>query len=266
MSVRASKIRSAAVAGLFYPESPIELGASVQTFLSEASPESRPPKAVIAPHAGYIYSGPIAGKAYGSLGAQASLLRRVILIGPSHRVWFEGVAVPAAEAFATPLGELHVDSEALDRLRELPMVVTSDEPHALEHSLEVQLPFLQLIAPKAEIVPIVAGHASPSDVETVIASVWGGVETLIVVSSDLSHYQTYTTAQGRDASTAQAIVDGRDDLTGEQACGCVAINGLTRVAAKRGMHTKILDLRNSGDTAGDKRRVVGYGAFGFYDA
>src|SRR5262249_34275028 len=170
----------------------------------------------------------------------------------------------SVSGFATPLGTAHIAVDALERLRTFPSVVESDSPHALEHSLEVQVPFVQRVAPQAEIVPIVTGEASPDEVETVLDSVWGGAETLILVSSDLSDYHSYATARTRDTSTAHAILDERDNLTGEQACGCVGINGLMRVARKRGMHPEILDLRNSGDTAGDKQRVVGYGAFGFY--
>jgi len=261
-----SQVRPPAVAGLFYPDDPGELSASVEEFLSGGHPGSRNAKALVVPHAGYIYSGPVAGRAYKSLGAQADLLRRVILIGPSHRVGFEGVAIPSATAFVTPLGESHIDADAMDTLRSLPTVVEDDWPHALEHSLEVQLPFLQRVTPDAKIVPIVTGDASASAVEEVIEALWGGSETLIVISSDLSHYHPYVRARAEDASTAQAIIEERDDLRGEQACGCVGINGLNRIARKRGMRAEVLDLRNSGDTAGDKRRVVGYGAFGFYDA
>jgi AmmeMemoRadiSam system protein B len=259
-------IRPPAVAGLFYPDDPSELSASVEAFLSGGHSSSRVPKALIVPHAGYIYSGPIAGRAYSSLGPHANLLRRVVLIGPSHRVGFEGVAIPSAQAFVTPLGVTNIATEAMDRLRTLPTVVESDRPHMLEHSLEVQLPFLQHIAPEAEIVPIVTGDAASTEIEQVLEAVWGGTETLIVISSDLSHYHPYATARIEDDSTARSIVDERDDLRGEQACGCVGINGLSRVARKRGMRVEVLDLRNSGDTAGDKQRVVGYGAFGFYDA
>jgi MEMO1 family protein len=259
-------VRAPAVAGLFYPDDPGELSASVEALLSGGHPSSRHAKALVVPHAGYIYSGPTAGCAYRSLGSQANQLQRIVLVGPSHRVAFEGVAIPSATAFVTPLGETRIDTEAINRLRALPTVVEDDWPHALEHSLEVQLPFLQRVAPSARIVPIVTGDTSASEVETVIEAVWGGPETLIVISSDLSHYQPYTLARTEDASTAQAIVEERDDLRGDQACGCVGINGLNRMARKRGMHAGVLDLRNSGDTAGDKRRVVGYGAFGFYDA
>jgi hypothetical protein len=259
-------VRPAAVAGLFYPGDPDELSAALEALLAEPHAPPQLPKALIVPHAGYIYSGAVAGQAYGSLGSVARSLRRVVLLGPSHHEWFRGLAVPAVEAFATPLGVMRVDAVAVSKLCELPAVVVSDAPHALEHSLEVQLPFLQRLAPAAEIVPLVAGDATPAEVETVIDALWGGAETLIVVSSDLSHDHPYGTAQALDAATAQAILDGREDLSGDQACGCVVVNGLARAVRTRGLRAELLDLRNSGDTAGDRRRVVGYGAFGFYDA
>jgi len=208
----------------------------------------------------------VAGKAYASLGAAARSLRRVILLGPSHRTWFSGLAIPSVEAFETPLGAVPLDRAALAELRGLPEVMVSDEPHALEHSLEVQLPFIQLLAPEARIVPMVAGQATPAEVDTVLDVLWGGDETLIVASSDLSHYNSYATAQTCDAATARAILECREDLEGHQACGCIVINGLARAIRKRGLGPELLDLRNSGDTAGDKQRVVGYGAFGFYNA
>ena len=259
-------VRAPAVAGLFYPDDANELSASVKAHLGSEQSSPRAPKALIVPHAGYIYSGPVAGKAYAALGSRARLLRRIVLIGPSHRVWFDGMAVPSTGGFTTPLGTARIAFDALERLRALPAVLESDRPHALEHSLEVQVPFLQQVAPDAEIIPIVTGDAAASEVEAVLESVWGGAETLILISSDLSHYHAYTTAQARDTATAQAILDQHDNLGAEQACGYVGINGLTRAARRRGMHAEILDLRNSGDTAGDKHRVVGYGAFGYYDA
>jgi MEMO1 family protein len=259
-------VRPAAVAGLFYPEQPGELSSTLETLLGESRASSRPPKALIVPHAGYIYSGAVAGRAYGLLGSSAHVLRRIVLLGPSHHVWFRGLALPTAQAFATPLGLMRVDAAAVSRLRQLPAVVVSDAPHAAEHSLEVQLAFLQRLTPAAEIVPIVAGDASPAEVEALIDALWGDAETLIVVSSDLSHYHPYAIAQALDAETTRAILEGRDDLSGEHACGCVVLNGLARTARKRGLRAELLDLRNSGDTAGERRRVVGYGAFAFYDA
>ncbi len=267
-----SNVRAAAVAGLFYPESPQDLRDAVKTYLdgprvAVGGPgASYMPKALIVPHAGFIYSGPIAGTAYASLESGSRALRRVVLLGPSHHTWFSGLAIPSVEAFETPLGIVPLDQAALGQLRGLPEVVVSDEPHALEHSLEVQLPFIQLMAPEAKLVPIVAGQATPAAVDAALELLWGGDETLIVASSDLSHYSSYATAQTSDAATAQAILNCREDLQGHQACGCVVINGLARAIRKRGLRAELLDLRNSGDTAGDKRRVVGYGAFGFYDA
>ncbi len=259
-------IRPAAVAGLFYPDDPAELSSTVDALLGAPHAPGRVPKAVIVPHAGYAYSGPVAGGAYGWLGPQARSLRRILLLGPSHRVWFRGFAVPQAREFATPLGNVHVDGASLARLRHLPGVIFSDEPHALEHSLEVQLPFLQRVAPAAEIVPVVTGEATPAEVASLIDALWGDADTLIVASSDLSHYHSYHSAQTLDAATAQAVLDGREDLTGEQACGCVVLNGLTHAVRSRSLRAELLDLRNSGDTAGDRARVVGYGAFGFYHA
>jgi len=259
-------VRPAAVAGLFYPQDPAELSSTVEALLGVPHAPGQLPKAVIVPHAGYAYSGPVAGRAYGSLGPHARSLRRILLLGPSHRVWFQGLAVPRAREFATPLGSVRLDAAALTEVRQLPAVICADEPHALEHSLEVQLPFLQRVAPAAEIVPVVAGAATPAQVARLINALWGGADTLIVASSDLSHYHPYPIAQALDSATAQAILDGREDLTGDQACGCVVLNGLVRAVRSRRLRGELLDLRNSGDTAGDRARVVGYGAFGFYHA
>lgn len=259
-----SKVRPAAVAGLFYPEDPKQLGVTVEALLGEPQAHSRAPKALIVPHTGYVYSGAVAGLAYASLGSAGRSLRRVLLLGPSHHEWFRGLAVPSVEAFATPLGFVRLDA-ALAELRTMPAIVVLDTAHAREHSLEVQVPFLQCVAPSAAIVPVVAGDATPDQVEAVIDALWGGPETLIVASSDLSHYRPYRIARDLDAATARAILDMREDLSGKQACGCVVLNGLARAARKRGLRAELLDLRNSGDTAGDQRRVVGYGAFGFFE-
>jgi hypothetical protein len=261
-----SDIRPAAVAGLFYPEIPAELDAMLAALLEGVEPAARAPKALIVPHAGYIYSGAVAARAYRTLKPAARLLRRVVLLGPSHREWFHGLAVPRAHAFATPLGLARVDAAAVARVAELPSVLVSDAPHSREHSLEVQVPFLQRLLPEAGIVPIVVGDATAAEVEEVLEALWGGPETLIVVSSDLSHYHPYAEARVIDTATAAAIVAARADLTGEDACGCNAVNGLLRVARRRGLRIELVDLRNSGDTAGDRDRVVGYGAFGLYDA
>ena len=266
MSAVSGAIRPAAVAGLFYPAGAAELDATLGALLAGVSVRPVRPKALIVPHAGYQYSGPVAAQAYGSLGSAARSLRRVVLLGPSHREWFRGLALPAAEAFATPLGVVRIDARAADELRRLPGVVVSDLPHRREHSLEVQLPFLQHVAPEAQIVPIVSGDASPAEVASVIEALWGDSDTLILVSSDLSHYHPYAVARSLDAATADAILAGKETLSGDDACGCVAVNGLTRAVRRGGLRGELLDLRNSGDTAGDRQRVVGYGAFGFYDA
>lgn len=258
-------IRPAAVAGLFYPAEPQNLAATVESLLDRTTRPAHPPKALIVPHAGYAYSGPVAGRAYGTIADAARPLRRIVLIGPSHREWFRGVAVPVAQAFATPLGIVPIDS-AVDELRRVDVIVASDVPHALEHSLEVQLPFLQRLAPAAAIVPLLVGDASPGEVERVLDALWDEPDTLVIVSSDLSHYHPYDIARKIDAATAQSILQGREDLSGEQACGCIAVDGLARIRRKRRLRADLLDLRNSGDTAGDRHRVVGYGAFGFYDA
>ncbi len=260
------RVRAPAVAGLFYPGGPGELGASVDALLASSQASARAPKALIVPHAGYVFSGPVAASAYGLLRTGSEAVRRFVLLGPSHRHWFQGLAIPSAEAFATPLGPMRVDSAAINTLRKLPQTIVSDEVHAFEHSLEVQLPFLQRINPRAEIVPIAVGDATAVEVEAVIDAVWGGPETITVVSSDLSHYHSYRSAQAMDTATVSAILQGRDDLSADQACGCIAINGLVRAVRHRELRAELHDLRNSGDTAGDKQRVVGYAAFGFYNA
>lgn len=264
--VARSTVRPAAVAGLFYSDDPAELSSTVDALVAAAPVRGGMPKAVIVPHAGYAYSGSVAAEAYGSLGPRARSLRRIVLLGPSHRVWFEGLAVPEVRQFSTPLGTVRLDGAAIAEACRLPAVIRSDAPHQLEHSLEVQLPFLQRVAPDAEIVPFVVGDATPAQVAGVIDAFWGRPDTLIVVSTDLSHYHPYRIAETLDAETAQAILNGREDLTGEQACGCAVLNGLAHAVRGRGLHAELLDLRNSGDTAGDKARVVGYGAFAFYDA
>jgi len=259
-------VRPAAVAGLFYPGRPAELGAALDALLAGPATAAIAPKALIVPHAGYIYSGAVAGHAYRALRPVAGSIRRVVLVGPSHREWFRGLALPRARAFATPLGLAPVDAATVATLATLPTVLVSDVPHAREHSLEVQLPFLQRLMPEAQIVPIVVGEATAEEVEAVVDALWDGPETLVVVSSDLSHYHSYGQARARDSATAGAILAARAELTGADACGCLAVNGLLRVARRRGLRVELLDLRNSGDTAGDRDRVVGYGAFGFYDA
>lgn len=259
------KIRQPVVAGQFYPDEPTELRKMIDEFLRKAKPASgAAPKAIIAPHAGYIYSGPVAASAYVRLASAAPVIRRIVLIGPSHHVPFRGLALSSAEAFATPLGTVLLDTEAADAVRSLKHVIVLDEAHAYEHSLEVQLPFLQVVLDEFKLVPFVVGDATDSEVADVIERLWGGPETRIVVSSDLSHYCDYKTAQELDRATADAIEQLRsDEISDEQACGVVPIRGMLRAARRRGLRARTVDLRNSGDTAGPRTRVVGYGAFVF---
>lgn len=259
-------VRPAAVAGMFYPGASPALKASVRALLDGAprfAADAAWPKALIVPHAGYIYSGPIAASAYARLVPGRSLIRRVVLLGPVHRVPISGLALPGADSFATPLGAVAVDAEAAARLRTLPQVGESEAAHSLEHSLEVQLPFLQTVLEEFTLVPLAVGDASPSEVAEVIERVWGGPETLIVVSSDLSHYHPYQQATEIDRSTADAILALADTLDHEQACGATPINGFALCARRHGLKPELIDLRNSGDTAGEKSRVVGYAAFAF---
>lgn len=254
--------RPAAVAGLFYPGEPAELGATVDGMLARAgNPSGPPPKALIVPHAGYVYSGPIAATAYRQLAGIADRITRVVLIGPAHRVALNGMAFPSVDGFSVPCGEVRLDRAAIDAALALPGTCVSDAAHAQEHCLEVHLPFLQAVLGEFDLVPIVVGRCAASDVARVLEALWGGEETLIVVSSDLSHYHSYADARAIDAHTTARILARSTDLTGEEACGAYAINGLMVLARELGLSVRALDVRNSGDTAGDRRQVVGYGAY-----
>jgi MEMO1 family protein len=258
------RVRSPAFAGMFYSDKPQELGAAVKGYIAEATPPAIPalPKAVIAPHAGYIYSGPIAGTAYASLSACVGQIERIVLFGPSHRVAFAGVATSGASAFETPLGPVAVDRDAVSSLVRAGLAREFEPAHENEHSLEVHLPFLKQIFPDARVVPLLAGDDDWHAALSILANLWGGNETVIVVSSDLSHYHDYATAQRIDAGTAKSfehLAAGKVDY--EQACGATGVNALLALVAEKGLACTTLDLRNSGDTAGPKNRVVGYGAF-----
>ncbi|CAG0975861.1 hypothetical protein BURK2_01567 [Burkholderiales bacterium] len=260
-----SSVRPAAVAGMFYPDDATALTAAVHAYLRAATLENvEAPKALIVPHAGYIYSGPVAGQAYAQLG-NATGISRVVLLGPAHRVALRGLALPETQAFATPLGIVPLDTLGCAIAAALPQVATNADAHAFEHSLEVQLPFLQVALERFSLVPLVVGSASAAEVAEVIEQLWGGPETLIVISSDLSHYHPYRDAQRLDARTADSILALRSDLDHEQACGATPVAGLLACARDRRLRAELLDLRNSGDTAGDRSRVVGYGAFAFYE-
>jgi len=262
-----SSARPPAVAGLFYPGDRQDLARTLNALLDDANAHAPAvPKALIAPHAGYVYSGPIAANAYALLAPAREVIRRVVLLGPTHRVAVRGLAVPAAPHFATPLGTVEIDAAAIASLGALPQVVVSDEAHALEHSLEVHLPFLQTVLSDFTLVPLAVGHASAAEVAEVLEALYGGPETLIVVSSDLSHYLPYAQAQETDRTTCEAILALRTDLDHEQACGATPVAGLTLAARRKGLRPALIDVRNSGDTAGDRSRVVGYASFAFYES
>jgi len=261
-------IRHPAVAGTFYPAERDVLERQLALFLSEAgndAPSAALPKAIIGPHAGYVYSGPVAARAYARLAAARGRISRVVLIGPSHYVAFRGLAVDTATAWAMPGGTVALDTEAIARLRALPMVGELDAAHQREHALEVHVPFLQHVLGEFRLVPIVAGDAPPEAVAAMFAALWGGAETLIVVSTDLSHYLDYGACRSLDQSTAEAIERFDSTITPTQACGAVPTCGLLLAARERGMAIERLDLRNSGDTAGPRDRVVGYGAWALYE-
>lgn len=256
-------VRPPAVAGMFYPGDATELRHSIVECFHQARIRETPvqPKALVVPHAGYIYSGPVAASAYRLLQPWRDVIRRVVLLGPVHRVWVPGLALPGVAAFDTPLGRIPLDAEAIASIADLPQVEISPAAHAQEHSLEVHLPFLQTVLDQFSLVPLAVGEASPEEVAQVLDRLWGGEETLIVVSSDLSHFMHYMEAERMDLATAHAILRLDDHLDSNQACGAYPINGLLLSARRRGMTVHLLDLRNSGDTAGDHSRVVGYGAF-----
>lgn len=260
-----ASIRPAAVAGMFYPSDPRVLHAQVGDYLAKAVPmeDIPPPKALVVPHAGYVYSGPVAASGYACLGEMRSVIRRVVLLGPNHRVPLAGMALPASLTFDTPLGPVEVDREAWLTLQGRPDVVVDDRPHDREHSLEVHLPFLQTVLERFTLIPLVVGQAPAEAVASLLESVWGGAETLIVVSSDLSHYHPYRQAQSCDRATVDQILGLRSDLDHQQACGATPVNGLLLAARRHHLEPHLLDLRNSGDTSGDRQRVVGYASVGF---
>ena len=265
-----STIRAPAVAGFFYPEGAKALATALDGYLAEVEAEAEnapPPKAIIVPHAGYVYSAAIAASAYARLKQAAATIERVVMLGPCHRVPVRGLAAPAVTAFRTPLGEVPLDRAAINAVASLPQVQLRDDAHAGEHCLEVQLPFLQSILDRFTLVPLVVGDASAAAVSEVLEQLWGGPETLIVISSDLSHYHDYLTAQRMDMAAAEAIeaLDG-GRLDPEQACGRLPIAGLLESARRHGLVAERLDLGNSGDTAGPREQVVGYGAWAFTEA
>jgi len=266
--VHMHQVRPPAVAGAFYPGRSQTLSHDVLAMLAAAKPNAADsatirPKALIVPHAGYIYSGATAAQAYAQLAAVRQTIRRVVLLGPVHRVPVRGLALPGADYFATPLGEIEIDQDAVDAIRSLPQVVVSPAAHAQEHSLEVQLPFLQLALDDFKLLPLAVGDATPTEVAQVLEVLWGDDETLIVISSDLSHFLPYATAQAVDRDTVQGMMQLHTHLNHQQACGATPVNGLLLAAQRHQLQPHLLGLCNSGDTAGDKNRVVGYAALAF---
>ena len=260
--------RPAAVAGMFYPESAAVLARNVSQMLSSAAQSpGLHPKAIIAPHAGYVYSGSVAVSIYAPLLTLRGMIRRIVLLGPTHRVAIDGLALPAATAFATPLGTVPIDRLLVDAVKDMPQIVVSDAAHAQEHSLEVQLPFLQSVfgtdSDSFSLLPLAVGDATPEQVAEVLERLWGGEETLIVVSTDLSHFLPYVQAQQVDEQTVQMILELAPTIVHQQACGATPVNGLLLAAQRHGLRAQLIDHRNSGDTAGDRSRVVGYGALAF---
>jgi AmmeMemoRadiSam system protein B len=263
-------IRQPAVAGSFYPGQEQTLSRAVLELLRAAAAstvkDATAPKALIVPHAGYVYSGSTAALAYARLASARSTIKRVVLLGPVHRVAVRGLALAGVAAFGTPLGDIDVDQDAVASIASLRQVCISPAAHAAEHSLEVQLPFLQSVLDDFKLVPLAVGDATPEEVSQVLEALWGGPETLIVVSSDLSHYLPYQTAKTVDQTTVQSILDRQQLLTHEQACGGTPINGLLLAAKRHQLTPELLGLCNSGDTAGDRQRVVGYASFAFTEA
>ncbi len=258
------RIRKSAVAGTFYPDDPGQLKLMLEQYLNDALQNKKVPKAIIAPHAGYIYSGSIAASVYVRLLAAKALIKRVILIGPSHRVSFNGLALSSAEQFTTPLGEIDIDIEGIKQIEKFPFINYIDQAHEKEHSLEVHLPFLQTVLKKFTLLPLVAGNATAEQICQLIEVFWGEKDTLIVISTDLSHFHDYKTAQKMDKATSKIIEQLQyEKLDNESACGRIPVSGLLAFARKMGLQVKAVDIRNSGDTAGseEKNRVVGYGAY-----
>jgi len=264
-----NQIREPAVAGLFYPADKQLLKDDIQQYLNQVpvglKTSTNAVKVIVVPHAGYVYSGPIAASAYKQIIPIRDKINRVVLLGPSHRVAFNGLAVPESNIFNTPLGDIQIDHEGIQRLTDLPQVIASDQAHREEHSLEVQLPFLQEILSEFSLIPLVVGEANRYEVAEVINRLWGDEHTLIIISTDLSHYHNYNEAKRLDRLTSDAIQNLKPDLIGyEDACGRNGLKGMMTVAEEKNLSVDILDLRNSGDTAGDKNRVVGYGAYAFH--
>ncbi len=264
---QALSIRPTAVAGSFYPGNASQLNNMLDEYLSKKTVDIAPPKAIIAPHAGYVYSGPIAANVYASIAKLRFQIKRVVLLGPTHRVYVKGIALPSNSHFASPLGNVSIDTASLKKISAHSFVQYLDVAHEQEHSLEVHIPFLQKVLNDFTLLPILVGDATPEQVATILEELWGGTETLIVISSDLSHYLDYETARKTDSNTTHLIENfDYKHIGSNQACGCMPMRGLLKLAQEKNMSLQTIDLRNSGDTAGSKDRVVGYGAYALFES
>jgi len=263
--IQSTALRPPAVAGIFYSDDHAQLQADIQSAIDASRPVrlKNPPKALIVPHAGYAYSGIVAASAFAALRPWADHYRRVILIGPAHRLPFRGLAIPECGAFTTPLGTVPLDSQSLDEIAKFSGVSRLDAAHEQEHSLEVELPFLQTVLSDFVLAPILVGLCDPAEVALILRALWYGPETLIVVSSDLSHYHSYAHANTEDHATIERILLGQSPIQVDKACGALPISGLLQIAREKDLHAQLLDYRNSGDTGGDRNRVVGYASIAF---
>lgn len=262
-----NKIRRSAVAGYFYPSNKEILIKQIKNFLENATLKfNYTPYALICPHAGYVYSGPIAGFSYKTLLPNKKNYKNIIILGPSHFEYVNGIAYISAEYFETPLGNAKVDLETLEKIKKLDFLVQNEDAHKKEHSIEVQIPFIQYIFQNdIPILPLAFGKISPEKIKILLETIWNP-ETLIIISSDLSHYYDYDTAKKLDKQTSDAILNlDSDAIQYEQACGRIGIQGLLMFAKEKNWKAYLLDLRNSGDTSGSKTQVVGYGAWSFTD-
>ncbi len=264
---RPISIRPTAVAGSFYPKDVSQLNNMLDEYLSIDTNEIEPPKAIIAPHAGYIYSGKTAAHVYSNVAKLKNKITRVVLLGPTHRVYVQGMALASNTHFATPLGNIPIDTTTLSNLEnKYDYVQFLDAAHEQEHSLEVHLPFLQKVLNDFTLIPLLVGDASPEQVANVLNDLWGDDETLIVVSSDLSHFLDYESACKKDSDTTKLIENLEyNKISSEQACGCMPMRGLLKLAQDKNMSLQTIELCNSGDTAGTKDRVVGYGAYALHE-
>jgi AmmeMemoRadiSam system protein B len=257
--------RPPAVAGAFYPGDPLELSAMVSELLVAADPTSLPrrPRALVVPHAGYIYSGGVAAQGYSRLEPFAGEIRRVILLGPNHRVPLAGIAAPDVSCFRTPLGDIDIDQKMISQLADKGLLQINSLPHENEHCLETQLPFLQKLLSDWQLVPLIVGETAVDDVSALLDEVIHDPDNLVIISSDLSHFHEYHEAQRIDSHTSELIETLQPVVHPQQACGAFPLNGLLQLAGSMGLKVITLDRKNSGDTAGGKDQVVGYGCYAF---